>query len=458
MDKNLKLQHSSKKSKYTALFMPGFPGEYRDRPLIEDLKRLNFDIYSIVYPGTYKETGTFSPDAINKTIEDAISILEKEKKPILLITYSFSTYFVLPFIEKVINLAGVILFSPIIDFKQTINIDFLAQVKKSSNQDGFNVDVLSFERIVDNKSDSKVAFTKTLKQITDKVNEPIVFVSGDTDKVVKQNEIYDLLQEFRSKNGMNKLMAVKIDNTGHALDGLYENKIIYKLISALVFSLELKSEIPNLSSFLWGAALNYRYSNINSDIDLVLLEKKFNYKDYIRLNIIKNQFNKKNSVNLDLIVNTYQELKTDERIRSNRGPLFVHLLNYYYLPLIKDNLFSIRQINKKVLDEDILFANNINFYKSKKALLNYEPGTSESNWIIKNFLMGCIYYQILVGNLEPDLNWIEKYYIDNKSVHSLLLKCRELKQNGMTCINLNFLKDIVEAHEKLYKKYYASGR
>jgi len=444
-------QHKSNKSRYVALFLPGFPGEYRERELTNDLVKLGFDIYSVKYPGTYDAKGVFSPASVTKSIKTSLNKLKQQNKPILMITYSFSTYFVLDCLNSNSNFLGVIFFSPILDLKLSISNDFLKHLTEYDTNKKFNIDYKGFSDFIASSSiDYLEKYKGKLKKVT-KNRYPLIFAIGNDDKGIKVNMVKTFLNSYRKKHGFNKLFVMDIDNTHHKLDSLYKNHHIYKFIAGIVFSNKVEEKYPDINIYTWGALLNYKYSNEKSDIDMILIDKEFSLSDYVFLNKLVNQFNSKFSVTVDIIVNTHKELQSKERIRSNRGPSFIHELQYYYFPLLVNDKLKLSSTTKKDIQKDALRANYLNIYISKKALLNYPPGSTASNWIMKIFIIGCYYHQYLLGNLYPDQNNIEDYYKKtDKLTYNQILKIKEIKKNNYKGVTLGLLKKLVINHQKLF--------
>lgn len=449
---NIKRQYFDKKNNYHAVFLPGLPGEFHDRPLTEDLKRLGFNIYSLVYPGTYKVKGTLSPQSVSESIKQLSGYFNKLKSPTLIVTYSFSTYFILPHLKSFNNLLGVLFFSPILDLHKSVNSDVIAEMKRLSNNDGFNVDVKSFQKQIFDNDNLCIENYLKLIQKSKQAEVPLIFFVGQKDSVIKRTLVDKTLDKFRLVNGLNTLYKINVKKGHHKLDSLYEEGTAYKLIATIVFSHLISKRFPKINTYLWGAALNYRYGNKKSDIDLILIDKKFDLDDYVYLNKLVNKFNAWSGVVIDVIVNITQELNSLERIRSNRGPSFIHELSYYYFPIRQGRKIKFRSFTDELLKKDAIFADSLNVYRSEKALLNYSPNSPASNWILKLFIYGTYYNQYLRNNLNPDQNFIEKYYQKkNQKVYRLLNKIRHVKSQGKL-VSLNFLKQVVQTHRSLFQE------
>lgn len=447
----LKLVKSNKeKGCFNVLFLPGFPGKYRERSLTKDLKKLNFNIYSLEYPGTYNNHGIFSPSSVNDQIKNSVDYLNKLNLPTLVISYSFSTYFILKHIKNIRNLIGVFFFSPILDLKKSVSRDFISNLLSLSKNKKFLIDIKSFKQLI---ISDKISRQKIISEIAG-LNKPLIYIVGEKDKVIRKSFVLRNLNLYRNSFGLNKISVIEIPNANHKLDSLYVNKIVYKYFVAMVFSQKISTIIPKTSTYLWGGSLNYRYSNPKSDLDIAILGRKFTFEDYVKLNTLLNQYSSKVDLTLDIIVNTYEELTTLERIRSNRGPSFIHELDYYYFPILKDRLLVLPKIKSNYIKKDAIFADSINFYKSKKALLNYPPGSSSSNWIVKNFIFACYYYQYLKGNFFVDQNKIESYFKNNKYVYRVLIMCKKLQNNQMKGVNLDMLKIVINTHKKLLREFH----
>ena len=373
MNNFIKKQFLNKKAKYNAIFFPGFPGEYKDRLLTEDLKKLGFNMYSAVYPGSHGGEGIFNPESVDKMIEIIANYINEQKLPVLLITYSFSTYFILSKLKKFNKLMGVLLFSPIMDVHKSIKPNFIQDLVEISKSEGFNIDINSWKNYVnDNNRKFEENYNNLLKNNTD---IPLVFAIGDNDPVINLPILNGFLNKYITTEGYNKIIKINVENGVHKLDTLYEEKAIYKIIVALVFSYSLEDKYPNMNFYLWGGALNYRYAHSTTDIDIILINKTFGFKDFLFLNRYGIQFGKDFGVQMDLSYNTDLEFSSGEIIRSNRGPSFVHELKYYYWPLKLSRKIVIPDYPDEVIKADAMFADSSNLYKSKKGILF---GTNET--------------------------------------------------------------------------------
>ncbi len=450
--KNLiKTQFVNKNSQYNAIFFPGFPGEYKDRPLMEDLKKLGFNIYSVVYPGSHGGEGTFSPESTDRIIEESAKYINKQKLPVLLVTYSFSTYFILSKIKEFNKLMGVLLFSPIMDVHKSIKSDFVKELEEISKSEGFNIDIKSWRQFVkklDNKFESN--YQKLLNQ---NINVPLVYAIGDKDPVINLPIVNNFLDTFRRESGYNRIFKINVPEGLHKLDTLYEGQRIYKIIAAIVFAHSLEKKYPKMNFYLWGGALNYRYSFTSNDIDVILINKDFGFDDFLDLNRYGIQFGKDYGVYMDLSYNTDLELYSSEIVRSNRGPSFIHELKYYYFPLKISRNISIPDYPKEVIEADAKFADSANLYKSKKGILFGTNEKSSLKYVVKHFLYSTYYAQYLMGNFTPDQNNIENYYKKTDPViYKVLLKIQQImSRNGE--YEPAFAKKIMKLHEKLVKGY-----
>lgn len=448
MNKTLQQHFYSKENKFNTLFLPGVPGEFRDRPLISDLKKLGSNLYSVVYPGTYGTKGVFSIESTKHALSDAIDHLNITKLPLLIIGYSFSTLFIFKSLEKVKKPMGVILFSPIMDLEKSINSDFKKEFASFESSQDFEIDKKSFGQWMTNYGDYKKRYRDMLDELS-QFSAPVIFAIGEKDLVIKTKEIREFLDQYRENEGLNKFSVVSILEGGHRLDSLYMSGEIKRLIVGIVFAHRVALLFPEVSVFTWGATLNYRYANQYTDVDLVIIGKSFSLSNYISLNRLVNQFKTEHGIEVDIVVNTFDELLSKNRIRSNRGPSFIHELKYYYLPLRVGRKFSVIKISKKDIQNDGKFANSLNIYKSKKALLNYPADSPANHWILKNFIIACYYDQYHKGNMYIDQNNIEEYYKNNPTIHKLLVDIRNYKKNNYRDINLKFLKKVVIAHEQI---------
>jgi hypothetical protein len=230
MDKFLRTQYQSGNSSYIALFLPGFPGEYKDRRLFDDLKSYGFDIFSLVYPGTYDEEGTFSIASAISATKRALSFLRNLKKPILIVSYSFSTLFVSECFEMADDILGVLYFSPITDLESCIREDFIQTLKgiKEINGQKFNIDLPEFEKFI-GESDNK-SFGRKLEQLGES-KIPLFFFIGECDRNVKTADVYRTLAGVKNPY---KIIH-KVTEGEHGLDTLYRSDYVKKAVLGLIY-------------------------------------------------------------------------------------------------------------------------------------------------------------------------------------------------------------------------------
>jgi hypothetical protein len=447
-NKNLKLQHIKRGNKYNTLFLPGLPGDYRDRPFTNDLKLLGSNIYSVVYPGTYGMPGKLSVETTTQSIVDALNELSIQKKPIIVVGYSYSTMLIPESIKGMDNIIFILNFSPIFDLNNSINEDFKETCKWLDRQDGFNLDFASFNTHIDSASiiDDYIG---SIENIISEEKIPLIYSVGNKDNVLKHDYVIGKLNSLNSNNRLNRIFLYEVEDGVHKLDSIYNNSL-RRLLFAFIFSHEIGNIFPECSCYAWGSTLNYRYASDVSDIDIAIIGKYFSYSDYTVINKLIKKYSEKYNVTIDVIVNTFAEMNTSSKIRSNRGPSFIHEIKYHY-PLLRKGLdYKTADISRKDLIEDARNANDTNLYKSKKALLNYPPGSSSSNWIIKDFIYGTYYKQYLLGNMYPNQNHIEDYYKESMpEIYSALKTIIMSKKNNFKDVDLAFLKKVLELHESL---------
>jgi hypothetical protein len=211
-----------------------------------------------------------------------------------------------------------------------------------------------------------------------------------------------------------------------------------------------------MNFYLWGGALNYRYSFTSNDIDVILINPNFGFDDFLFLNRYGIQFGKDYGVYMDLSYDTDNELSSSEIIRSNRGPSFVHELRYYYFPLKVSRNISIPDYPKEIIETDAKFADSSNLYKSKKGIIYGTKEETSLKYVVKHFLYSTYYAQYLTGNLTPDQNNIENYFKKtNPKIYKTLRDIQKImSENGS--YTPAFAKKVLNMHEDLvvaYPKY-----
>ncbi len=315
---------------------PGNIGEYKDRPLFDDLKSYNSDVYSLVYPGTYSEAGEFSLTNVTKAVKHALNDLKVFNKPILLVCYSFSTLFVAQCINKNDNVMSVLVFSPITDLKTSINEDFIETLNtiKTANPDVFNINIESFERQL-NKPADEIHYKSFNKLNSLKV--PVFFFLGGKDSNVKVKQVYQQINQLR----IDQKLVYLVKEGEHRLDTLYSVNYVKKAILAVIVSFELRRMSNKiLGVFLWGSTLNSELESESSDLDLIIIGDGFSYRVLERINNLKSKYEALSKVKIDLVYNSIKEIDSKKIIRRNRGILFTHELSSDYFPLFKNFIYN----------------------------------------------------------------------------------------------------------------------
>lgn len=241
MDKLLKLRHKSENSDFISLFLPGFPGEYKDRPLFDDLKSYNSDIYSLTYPGTYSESGEFSLTSVMNAVKECLAVFRPLNKPILLISYSFSTLFISECIDKKDDIIGLLLFSPITDLKNSIYEDFINTLNElqNANTDSFNINIESFNRYIADSIDHNY-LNRFLKLKILQI--PMFFFLGEKDQGVKIDKVFAKINALE----LQQKLIFKVKEGEHALNTLYDDKFVKRAVLSIVFSYKLRKTLHNI--------------------------------------------------------------------------------------------------------------------------------------------------------------------------------------------------------------------
>ena len=149
--KYLGTKHYSPASKFNTLFLPGFPGSYRERPFTKDLRKMGFNIYTISYPGIHC-SGVFSPREIVNKIEKAINVLNDIAQNTI---KSFGE------INALVNAVGIVKSVP------------FEQINTDNAYDEFNVNVLGpifamqavIPYMLKNKKQAKIVNVSSLRGI-----------------------------------------------------------------------------------------------------------------------------------------------------------------------------------------------------------------------------------------------------------------------------------------------------
>lgn len=437
----------SKNSKFNVLFVPGFPGGYRDRPLMDDLKALGANIYTMTYPGTNGAEGVFSLNNSEKAVESALKELSKSSLPKLIVTYSFGTLFVSPLSKFSSNTMGILFFSPIIDLKHCLKENFIEELDSLDKKE-FRINKKSFESKTKNLQESWRIYAPKIALLVNE-NIPLIFLYGAKDQTVKSDLLYNLLYEYRSKNRFNLATQIFIENGDHHLDTIYEKNILFPILLASIFSYEVKKRYEDISAYVMGSTVNFVSRHKSSDIDLILIKENWVIKDYAFLRNLAKKYQKSFGIEFDISINMYIDCKSRGRIRSNRGPSFLLDLSKHFLPLIvnkKQNIiYSLKDVQK-----DSQEVNRQNLYQSYKGLMNFNSSKFSAEMVIKNFIYSCAYYQYKdKKDVNIDQNNIVNYYSGNKSIQDTLKICIEIKRHGFEGISHELLEDVVKKHQSL---------
>lgn len=451
--KVLKLVHKVNNPKFNVLFLPGFPGGYKNRPIIEDLKQLGGNVYTISYPGTpgSNNSGIFSLLSTRLTIKLALTEINKQKLPKIIILYSYSTLFLSEITSFMNNTMAILCFSPIIDLKFSLKNNFVKDLGTLDKR-LYTVNTESFQTKSKTLSESWKIYLERIKTLLES-KLPIIFVYGGQDESVQSKNLYNMLYKYRSENRFN--LAIQIYNSlgTHKLDTLYQKRILKPLLVAIVFSWELRNKFPNLSAYIMGSTINFLSRNKYSDIDIILIKSRWNIPDYSFMKKMAKTYYQKFGIKFDLSINTDIDCQSDKQIRSNRGPTFLHELATYFLPLYqRSSLRIMYSLENVIIDANA--ANRNNTYQSHKGLMNYHSGKFSPEMIIKNFIYSCIFDQYQKRNFIIDQNNLTQYYKSNKAIYSLISQILRIKKESYRNVSDVFLTKIVTLQTKLLKNTY----
>lgn len=448
MDKLLKQRFKPQNADFITLFLPGFPGEYKDRPLMEDLKLFNSAIFSITYPGTYGEQGTFSIQNSIDAVKNAIKNLKSLNLPILIVCYSFSSLLIANCVTDSDPLIGILIFSPVVDLNKSIKDDFITLLKdiQTKNQNLFNVDLESFVAYIETSDQD--SYLKSFNELNS-LSVPVCFFLGNNDPGVNISYVYQQIQSIQ----INRKIIFRIINGEHQLDTLYKPNYAKRLLLSLIFSLKLKTLSTNIKGvYLWGSTLNYELSHKDSDLDMIIIGEQMSYAFLSQINSLKTKFEEASGVKIDLIFNTLKEINSGKVIRRNRGLLFTYELNSQYLNLFGN--IQINHIKTQELLNDILLMVYSSIYHARKTILNNTINSESRLCNIKNFIYNCYNFLYTVGyqsfNLQDCLNFFEK---NNTDIYMALQKCLKLKVNNYQNIDTDFDLYLMKLTEKLFEKY-----
>lgn len=439
---NLQQRYVDRNAKFQVLFLPGFPGERTERSLIDDLKKLKCNIYSVSYP-SISRASLFNYPNIIKSINQSLEILSARRLPLMIIAHSFGTLPLVDCYKHFDRVFGTILFSPIIDLNSRFKNDCASFLEGLSSRKNFLIYANLFSRSKSFRTSFNTYKNKLLRVIEKKI--PIIYIFGEQDNVGNSKKIYDRLYELRSCDRFNLFLQILIEDGAQKI---YKRNIIFPLITSLVLSQELKSVFPDVSASIMGSTVNYRFKNENSDVDLILIKSRWTLDDFNKVRRLSRYYNRL-GVKFDISINTYKDCLSSEKIRSNRGPSFLLELSNYFFNILLFKKLKIGYNTAQVLN-DAMEAERHNLYQSYKTLMNYHSSKFTPELSIKCFLWSCVYHLYKKRIFNVDQNNIENYFKKNKEIYSLINKCRMIrKHNSYKSVTYSFLRNIVETHAKL---------
>jgi hypothetical protein len=239
----LKLIDYTPGSMLISLFIPGFPGGYRERDLFRDMRAFYSDIYTVVYPGTDGIGGILSPETAQKSVEEAIAQLQKMDKKILLFAYSFGTLSVIEARVSPLNVIGLFLFSPLIDLRYCLTHSFVDELAVLKDDERFCIDIASFYSL---DSSFDMAWRSYCTHLSHwlELQIPIMYAIGLQDTSVRQSELVLRLQQHLvvQKKSAYSLFVCQGD---HKLDSIYKtNGALHRAIGSLVGA-RIQNSAPN---------------------------------------------------------------------------------------------------------------------------------------------------------------------------------------------------------------------
>jgi hypothetical protein len=228
----LKLIEKINSSEIISLFIPCFPGGYKERDLFTDMRKFSSDIYTVVYPGTEGIDGVLSPAVVVHSVEEAIAELQNKGKKIILFSYSFGSLQIINSTIDKKNIIGLFLFSPIIDLKHCLFHSFTEQLHTLDK----TVYTINSDSFIDTNKNLELSWKKYEKKLNIWLEKgiSIVYALGLQDNSVDQTLINKLLQEKLNQENKSRYYLYTCYGT-HKLDSIYERKgFIYDLVSTII--------------------------------------------------------------------------------------------------------------------------------------------------------------------------------------------------------------------------------
>ncbi len=432
----MKTHYYTKENSINALFLPGFPGEFKDRKLIDDLKSFGTNIYSIQYPGTYNKEGIFFMESCKDELISAINDLDKLNQPIILITYSFSTVLIRLLEQISKNIVGIIHFSPILDFVNGITEDFLDSVKSIAKDFDFKVDLNALESFNVNYK---------FKYLNAKI--PELYFLGGKDETVNIDYTLQTLSEI-SKKAQNNLITF-LPDASHKLDSQYDYAIVRNQILSLVISTKLRNEFDQVKAiYLWGSSLDLELYSNKSDLDLIIIIEKFSYELQQKINQYTKLQEQKLGKKIDLIVVSESELNRKKIIRRNRGDCFIDSLKYFCFPIIAYQ--NLRKVELNLSDYGRVFYSII--YQARKILQNFRNSSDQVEIIVKSFILNLQNYFFVTKKLTKFSDLIKYLEANEQDLEKLIKEAIEIKKNDYEIESEEILVKMLKVQEALWMK------
>ena len=429
---------------FSAIFLPGLPGEKKDYKFLKDLTLAEAEVYWLTYTGSYenKDQDEFSYENCLKDIRTLIDKLERSGQAYMIIAYSFSTFLLRKIdLSSLKHCEAVFMFSPILSLRsQDIKSDFQSLLNYLMRENkvvrvGSDWDLIT----QGNKNESQL-FSKWLSDIDSYHIPTFIFTSYQDESGLSETLVNKLAEPYKNKG--TSIQLIESDEATHKLDSYYTT-VAHSYLWAVIAKIKLSRLTEGIHFYIWGSLLDKLTWTRYSDIDILAIGT-VRVKDYSEIAKVSVEIEKMGGIHLGISLNDIEDLNRNGYIRRNRGPIFIYELAQNAISFGKP--LSLPIVSHQKIKEDSLNTNRILRAEIQKQLLRYYTNPLVAKHIVKSFLQSARLLQYCRG---AEVATFEAIFEQEPWLQELITYCIEAKRSNYKNITFTRLHDMYIAIDRI---------